>query len=448
MMVSVEAPVFKGRHLEACIRSVLAQTSDRWRLSLVWDGGDQTSRDILQALQADNHPRIRVWFTENQGIAKARHFLSARTEGDYILPLDDDDELAPEAIERLLDCARQNPWASLIRARRCFIDGVGAPVDQPQWFPFAPRAYQQGMVADVFNQAQPYMIRRSAYQRTEGWRGYAEFMGAGEDCDMFLQLEETGPFALLDAVLYRYRLHGDRASEDLTPAAAFDMWRRLADEALERMGLPLRRTGPLPPFQYEPLARSPLSPEDFLFLGPLGDEAVAALTTLGFQVETTRSPDDPGEAVAKVRASGKAGVCLLGADAVPRDRTAVEAAIARLNAERLDLVAALAAETTPPARADLLLMRREVLLATGGLDPWIPPPLRLADLWLHARRRDFSGGAIVATGLERAVGPAWREEDLAPIRAKWAGLDLLLAEAFGSGRRSTAREQVVQQGLG
>lgn len=437
MMVSIEVPVFKGAYLEPCIRSVLGQTSDAWTLSLVWDGGDEASRRILEALAAEGHPRVRVWFTENQGIAKARRFLSARSEGDYILPLDDDDVLARDAVERFLDRARARPWASLIRARRGFIDGDGAPVAQPQWFPFAPRSYQRGMVTDLFNQSQPYLIRRSAYARTAGWRGYAEFMGAGEDCDIFLQLEETGPFELLDALLYHYRLHGTRASEDLTPAAAFEMWRRLADGAVARMGLPLRRVGALPPFQYEPVARAALSAGDLAFLvrGGDADPAALSLRALGVPAEAVRGADDPAPAIAWVRDSGRAGVCLLEAGTALRGRAALAAAVAALNGAGADLVAASAPAASPARFGDLLLLRREVLLATGGLDPWVPSALRLADLWLHARRRDFTGLSIVTSGLAREAAEEWGTAEEARLRAKWAGREVLLAEVLGSGLR-------------
>src|SRR5208337_5334308 len=223
MQVSIEVPVFKGRFLRPCIDSVLAQTSNAWTLSLLWDGGDQQSREILDKVERERDPRIRVYFADNRGIAGARQFLSGHSTGEYILPLDDDDILPPMAIEHFLQAATEHPWASLIRGRRNFIDVEGDVVNQEPWFPFGPRNYDRGMVTDLFNQSQPYLIRRSAYNRTRGWTGFSDFMGAGEDCDIFLQLEEVAHFELVDEVLYHYRLHDRRTSDALTPAAAFEM---------------------------------------------------------------------------------------------------------------------------------------------------------------------------------------------------------------------------------
>src|SRR5256885_5318435 len=107
------------------------------------------------------------------------------------------------------------------------------------------------MVTDLRNHTQPYLIRRSAYERTSGWEGFEDFGFAGEDCDIYLKLEEVGTIELLDETLYYYRLHPNRASLVLTDEGAYEMWRRLADKTIARIGLPLKRLNQQPPFVYE-----------------------------------------------------------------------------------------------------------------------------------------------------------------------------------------------------
>ncbi len=253
MIVSIETPVFKGKWLKQCIDSVLTQSSPNWFLSLCWDGGDDQSRRILEELKERNHPNIKIYFEENRGIARARHFLSERSRGDYILPLDDDDVLTADAVEKLLAFVEKKPWSGIVRARRKFIDEDGRVVDQEPWFPFEPRHYQHGMVTDIFNHAQPYLINRELYGRTAGWEGFEDFKFAGEDCDIILKLEELAPIELLDDVLYYYRLNPNRASDELEVAGAHEMWRRLADKSIARMGLPLERENDVPPYTYKRL---------------------------------------------------------------------------------------------------------------------------------------------------------------------------------------------------
>lgn len=122
MIVSIETPVFKGKWLTKCIDSVLTQSSQNWTFSLCWDGGDEQSRKILEELDERNHPNIKVYFEENRGIANARHFISERSKGDYILPLDDDDVLTADAVEKLLTFVEAKPWSGIVRGRRKFID--------------------------------------------------------------------------------------------------------------------------------------------------------------------------------------------------------------------------------------------------------------------------------------------------------------------------------------
>lgn len=249
MTISIEIPVVSGAWLIPTIESVLAQTSREWRLHLLWDGGDDLSKRILQKLE--KHPRAKVFYTERMGIATARQYLSERSEGDWILPLDHDDILHKECVARFLAFAEQRPWAGILRARRAFVDDQGVVHNAPDWFPFERRHYHRGMTRDLFNHAQPMIIRRSAFLQTPGWDGFPEYLGAGEDCDMFAKIEEVQDIELLDEILYFYRLHEKRTSNTLGgEPVALDMWRRIADKAIARRQLPLVRVNDVQPFEY------------------------------------------------------------------------------------------------------------------------------------------------------------------------------------------------------
>jgi glycosyltransferase involved in cell wall biosynthesis len=418
--ISIEVPVFKGRFLRQCIDSVLAQTSEAWTLSLVWDGGDELSRQILEELEERGHPRIRVYFTENRGIACARKFLSERSDEAYILALDDDDLLAPQAVQRFLQAAREHPCASLLRARRELVDAEGRGARQDPWFPFGPRHYQRGMVTDLFNQAQPYLIRRSAYARTSGWRGFSDFMGAGEDCDIFLQLEELAHFELVDEVLYHYRLHDSRASHSLTPPAAFEMWRRLADEAIVRMGLPLMRASEMPPFVYRRRALPAVTLEDVDFvLRADAGQAVAALRRCDVAgsallcAPSTAAPSD--WKMIGFRAAQRRLVCFLDEHVCFQSRSALEALVRALAEADADLL-------TAHGPGECLLLRREVIAATGGFDAsHVAVALQNVDLCIQARRRDFRCLQVPLTGMASSAArrAAATATELSQLRSKW-----------------------------
>lgn len=374
MIVSIETPVAKGDFLRACVDSVLAQTDDRWRLSLWWDGGDDSSRNFLETLAASGHSSIEVRFGERRGIAGARRALTAASRGEYILPLDDDDCLTSDAVAAFLDAAERAPWAGIIRARREFIDENGRSVEEREWFPFTPRRYQQGMTVDPFNHAQPTLIQRNAYDRTEGWHGFAEYGGAGEDCDLVARIEEVAEVVLLDRCLYRYRLHPRRASHALGRSAAEDMWRRIADASLRRRGLALDRVNAEQPYHYARRPRAPIEPA---------------------KVVSVRVGSGPDAARAVAEGRGRT-FCLLDASVPGSEAPTVQALAGSLLAADADLVAAVvstgpsAADDAEPPACVALLARAELWRAMPGPDAGCASAgAVLADVVMRARMRGF-----------------------------------------------------------
>lgn len=476
MIVSVETPVFKGKWLRRCIDSVLYQSSPNWHLSLLWDGGDEASRAILEQLDRSQHPKVTVHFAENRGIARARRFLTEHSRGEFILPLDDDDSLPFQAIERFLAAAARKPWASVIRARRRFIDENGMVEDLAPWFAFEPRHYQHGMVTDLPNHSQPYLIRRSAYGRTPGWEGFEDFRFAGEDCDLYLKLEQAGSIELLDETLYYYRLHGNRASLALTDEAAFEMWRRLADKTIERIGLPLKRSSDRPPYRYERIPRPEptLEAVDFVLVAePEQNQRLAERGT----IRALRRAGIPADAVRVMTRSGvghldaafaqttRPIVCFIELGIEIDDSAPLRALLAGMNELAADVAAPRlvsedgfirfadpgfsergqpneagagewdegqyeAVANAPWLSEKLVMIRREVAVAVGGFDPgFASDRAAMVDFCLKARQRDFRCRYIGPVRFTHDGAEAKRDlrADFERLQEKWAAYPQLFA---------------------
>ena len=419
MRVSVEIPAFKGRYLMEAIESVLRQTSPQWELSVIWDGGDELARTIVEELDRMGEERIRGYIGDRRGIANARRFLTERSTAEWILPLDDDDLLAPDAVECFLRVAAERPWAGIVRARRAFIDEQSQLVQMAEWFPFEPRHYRYGMTVDLFNHCQPGLIRRTAYAKTAGWRGFEDYHFAGEDCDIFVQIEEVAPIELYDRVLYFYRLNSQRTSLELGPAGAKEMWRRIADEAIARMQLPLRRMNSEPPFQYERTASQPLTLDriDFVIFGAGDSRATRrALRQAGVSDYCMRACSGLGSSNDAARASRSPALCCLPAGALPT--------VADLRS-LLDLSRTneLVLKSFGHQPVPVLLVRREVLHAVGGFDQALmDPELATLDLCLKARSRDFSCSTEPSGSTSRMGVDTTFPVDLNYFVARW-GLD-------------------------
>ena len=100
--VSIIVPVYNSlSYLETCIGSILTQSITDFELLLVDDGSTDDSGTICDDY-ADGDNRILVFHKENGGICSARILGLDKSRGEWLLFVDSDDWLAPDAIELLL----------------------------------------------------------------------------------------------------------------------------------------------------------------------------------------------------------------------------------------------------------------------------------------------------------------------------------------------------------
>ena len=100
--VSVIIPCYgQAEFLEEAVASVIAQTWTDWEIVIVDDGSPDDTAQTAQELAAQHpHHRIRLLSQPNQGVSVARNNGIATSTGRYILPLDADDMIQPQMLER------------------------------------------------------------------------------------------------------------------------------------------------------------------------------------------------------------------------------------------------------------------------------------------------------------------------------------------------------------
>ena len=98
---SIVTPIYDPPQyaFEKCIESVLAQKCTDWEWCLVDDSSrSDWIRARLTQLQATDN-RIKVYFrSENGGIVVASNDALSLVSGDFVVLLDNDDELHPDAL--------------------------------------------------------------------------------------------------------------------------------------------------------------------------------------------------------------------------------------------------------------------------------------------------------------------------------------------------------------
>lgn len=188
----------RGQALADAVSSVRAQTHETVELVVVDDGSDPrvASFDNGIKLVTHEHPR---------GVCAARNSGVAVAEGDYVLFLDDDDTLCPDAIETGLRSIETSslpePVAALSAMAVVDEEGRVLEVRRPPTFPRGSEwlfdAYGPGRTLTVQN---TLLVPREVVVGIGGWN---ESLKAWVHDDFFLRLARECSLQGSDRVTYR-----------------------------------------------------------------------------------------------------------------------------------------------------------------------------------------------------------------------------------------------------
>lgn len=103
-LVSIIIPCYnQGKYITSTLSSALEQTYKNIEIVLIDDGS--TDPETIKVVQSLRHERLKVYRTKNRGVSAARNYAIAASHGEYILPLDGDDRIAPSYVEKAMEIA-------------------------------------------------------------------------------------------------------------------------------------------------------------------------------------------------------------------------------------------------------------------------------------------------------------------------------------------------------
>jgi len=124
-LISIITPIRNiGERLRETYKSVIAQTWWNWEWILVNDGDDNITGEIAQEL-ASIEPRIKYYDIQprsNSRVGEAKYRGFSLSEGDYLVELDHDDMLVPEAIELVAFAFEKYPDAGFCYSNYAEVD--------------------------------------------------------------------------------------------------------------------------------------------------------------------------------------------------------------------------------------------------------------------------------------------------------------------------------------
>jgi hypothetical protein len=204
--VTVVIPCFRQAHfLPEAIESVLAQGHDAVEVVVVDDG----SPDNVGAVAA-RYPGVKCLRRSNGGLAAARNAGLEEAGGDFLLFLDADDRLLPEAIERGLEELRADPEAMMAAGTWQLIgeEGEPLPADAPQ----QPREAFPALLESCFISTPAAVLYRRRLFREIG--GFDPEVSASADYDLYLRTAARFPVRLHPHTVAEYRRHGANMTRD------------------------------------------------------------------------------------------------------------------------------------------------------------------------------------------------------------------------------------------
>jgi len=223
--VSVIIPCFnQGAYLDEAVRSVLAQTYQSLEIIIVNDGStDEQTVRLLQAYEepelltvegeaakTDGTPSLTVIHTPNWGPSAARNTGVQQAKGQYILPLDADDRIAPTYLEKAVAILDREPNVGIVYPQ---VEKFSDPGDRTEPLSLPLYSFPAILLGN--------MIVNSSLYRKADWEkvgGYNENMRWGwEDYDFWLSLIELGREVVsIPEVLFAYRQVSNSRSQQMT----------------------------------------------------------------------------------------------------------------------------------------------------------------------------------------------------------------------------------------
>ncbi len=243
---SIVVPTYNRERIVCrCVDSCLRQSFEDFELIVV---DDHSTDGTIAVLERYDDPRLKVVRHEcNRGISPSRHTGVVNSTGTWVVIVDSDWELLPEALERMREIVSELPDdVRVMRSRLIWDDGRVTPLFTPP----EPIGYEGRISwaeAEGGNDA-THCIHRSVFEATPL---FGERRGAVETL-WELELASEEKVLYVDDVLGHE--HTDAANSWLRSAAAEELMPRLfsdapdmlwmAETALRRHGEALRRHGP------------------------------------------------------------------------------------------------------------------------------------------------------------------------------------------------------------
>lgn len=202
--VSVIIPCYnQSEYIQECLDSVIAQTFKDFEVIIIDDGSTDNSWKIIQKYTA-RYPFISAIHQKNQGVILARNKAIQKAKGLYIFPLDADDKMTPQVLEKCSAILDKNSEIGIVGGQTVFFGIKTGKFELPA-YNFPAILANNCLVCSC-------MFRRSDWEKVGGYN--PNMIYGWEDYDFWLSLIEMGRqvYQFDDVFLYYRQLPKTRST--------------------------------------------------------------------------------------------------------------------------------------------------------------------------------------------------------------------------------------------
>lgn len=197
--VAVVIPCFNhGRYLSAAITSVYRQSYSNLQCVVVNDGSTDDTLTVASRFG------VQIVDQHNRGVSEARNAGLAAIRTDFVIFLDADDELLPDAVARAAGVLTAHPNAAAVVGRCEVMDTAGHPLPAFYEEIDTSKLYEEWLSKNFVWTPGAAIFRRSVLAAIGG---FPAGIGAAADYAVYLTLARTGRVVFITQPMVRYRQH-------------------------------------------------------------------------------------------------------------------------------------------------------------------------------------------------------------------------------------------------
>jgi glycosyltransferase involved in cell wall biosynthesis len=197
-LVSVVIPCYKQAHfLPDALESVVAQTHTEIETIVVDDGSPDNVSDMLT-----RYPTVKCVHQQNQGLAGARNSGFLVSTGSYVVFLDADDRLTPNALEAHLRCFSESAESGFVVGDIDHITVDGLHAGSPRWPLLESNQYEALLRVNHVANTIAVMFRRQVLEQLGGFKPACS---PAEDYELLLRAARLFPSRHHRTVVAQYR---------------------------------------------------------------------------------------------------------------------------------------------------------------------------------------------------------------------------------------------------